>query len=488
MANPNMPNELLIDVGLTETRIAVVEDGRVVGIDIDRRRQKSLIGSIWLGRVTRIMAGMQAAFVDIGLDRAGFLAARDARVLGPAGREAPAMAQLVHEGQAVLVQVAKDAHGDKGVRLTADISLPGRNLVYAPLGSGVFVSRRIEDGAERARLAEALANLDGAPGGFILRTAAAGATADAIRAEAAELAKAWSALSDAAGKAKPPACLKLDLDPVERALRDHLTPAVERVRVNSAAGLARARAYAENAMRDLAGRIELHRGPAPIFALYGIEDDLAQAAGRRVPLPSGGAIAIDATQALTAIDVDSGSFVAGRNIEDTALRTNLEAAAEIARQLRLRGIGGIVVIDFIHLDEPAHREQLQETLKSALARDRAPIRVSNLSEFGLVELTRKRTGEPLLHLLTESCGVCAGEGRAAAADAIAAEVVRRAQAEAATAPGLPLTLVVAGDIAEALERDDCVAALAEATGVAVTLRRDAAYRRNQFDVVAGAPP
>jgi ribonuclease G len=482
-----MAHEILIDAGPGETRIALIEDDRLAAVSIEQPLRQSLVGSLWLGRVVRVMAGMQAAFVDLGLPRAGFLAARDAKVLGDAAGsdETPPIGTLLHEGQAVLVEVAKDPLGDKGVKLSAEVTLPGRYLVYAPRGNGIHLSRRIEDMAERDRLAAMLAGAVAGSEGFIVRTAASGAPAEAIGEEAAQLKAAWSEIVLRAGAAKPPTCLWRDLDPVVRALRDHLTARVERVRINSAQAFAAAKSYAATALPALADRLELHQGPAALFELYDVEADLARAVQKRVALPSGGAITIEATQALTAIDVDSGSYTAGRGLEETSLHTNLEAATEVARQLRLRGIGGIIVVDFIHLEAEANRAALLAALRDALAHDRAPTRVLGMSEFGLVELTRKRTGEPLARAASEACTTCVGEGRVPSPAAVAAELARRAQREAAAAPGRPLTLVAAPEVAKALEEGGCLGALGNLVGAEVHLRADARCRRGDYDVLVG---
>jgi ribonuclease G len=482
-----MAREILIDVGIGETRIALIDGDRLASIRIERPERHSLIGSIWLGRVIRVVPGMQAAFVDLGLSRAGFLAARDARALADnsSSEETPSIGTLLHEGQAIVVEVSKDPVGDKGVKLSAEATLPGRYLVYAPRGAGIHLSRRIEDAAERERLTLALEGQLGAGDGFIVRTAAIGAAAEALREEAVRLRAAWAEIVAHAAQAKLPTRLWHDLDSVERALRDHLTAETERVRINSRPAFTAAKKYAASALPRLADRIELHSGPMALLELYGIEADIARALEKRVALPSGGAITIEATQALTAIDVDSGSFTAGRGLEETSLRTNLEAADEIARQLRLRGIGGIIVIDFIHLEEAVNREALLAALRAGLASDRAPTRVLGMSEFGLVELTRKRTGEPLVHAASEACTHCAGEGRVASIQAVAAELARRAEREAVASPGRPLTLVAAPEVVEALQAWDCLGRLAEQVGATVQLRADSARRRHDCDVLVG---
>lgn len=496
-----MSEEILIDLGPAETRVALIEGGRLAEVRIERPDRHSSVGNIWRGRVSRVVPGMQAAFVEIGLAKAGFLAARDARASAPpepspetVGGDEPApptISRLVHEGEAILVQAIKDPLGDKGVKLTTDISLPGRLLVLTPFRPGIHLSRRLEAPEERERLASLLegalqgAGDAGAAGGLILRTAAAGAAAADLLAEARYLAAEWRRLEKQAAVTAVPGLLWRDLDPVARALRDHVTPATGGVWINSAAGFAAARAYAAERLPGLAERIRRHEGDEPLFARFGAEADLARALEKRVALPSGGAITIETTQALAAIDVDSGSFV-GRDLDETSRRTNLEAAAEIARQLRLRGLGGIIVIDFIHLARTEDRAELIAQFQAALAADRAPTHVLGLSEFGLVEMTRKRTGEPLAQALSEPCDLCGGSGRRPSPATVAAEALRRAEREAKASPGRGLTLLASPEIVSCIDGlNGALAALEKSLGVSVTVRPDPALRREEYDVAAG---
>ncbi len=480
-----MTDEILVNVGLLDTRIALLDDGRLAELIFAPAGETALAGRLYLGRVTHVANGVQAAFVDIGLDRSGFLPAREARYadgVGAAG-ERPRIAEAVHEGQAVLVQVTKEPIGDKGPRLTTDITLPGRHLVLAPWRRGVSISRRIGDDAERGRLAAAVDGIGG-DGGLILRTAAAGADAGGLRAGAARLMAAWAEISAGLMSAEPPVCVESGIDPVCAALRDHMSPDVRRVVIDDGDALGRLRGYCAGALPWSVDRLQRHRGPAPLFDSHDIEGDIEAALRPRVPLPSGGAIVIEATEALTAIDIDSGRYTAGADAEETALRTNLEAAAEIAWQLRLRDIGGIVVIDFMRMNGEGHVARVLDAFGRALDRDRAPVRVAGMSELGLVEMTRRRLREPLAHLLTEPVPGIAAGGRRPTVAAVTSALLRRAEAEAAALPGRPLLIAAAPEIIARLGDDDdrLTQALANRLGCAVTLHADPARARDDIRI------
>lgn len=476
-----MDDELLIEAGPVETRIALIEDGRLAQLDFaDPDEAGSVLGTVWLGRVTRVLPAIQAAFVDIGLARAGFLAAADARGLKPGETR---IERLVHEGQAVPVQATKEPIGDKGVKLTAAIALPGRYLVLTPARPGLSVSRRIGDAAERARLEGALAPLLGDDGG-ILRTAAEGADAALLAADVARLKAVAADIARRRAAAKAPAELWRDADPVLRALRDLAGPRVGRIRIDGAETFAQARAWADAAAPELGSRLERFEGPGALFDQREVEADIARALMLRLDLPSGGTIHFGTTAALTAIDVDTGRQTGGRDFARTALATNREAAREIARQIRLRGIGGLIVIDFVHADQPGLQAEVVAELRAALARDPAPLRVLPMSELGLVEMTRRRTGESLESRLTENCDTCDGRGRRPTLRAVLASVAHRVMQEARARPGLPLTVACSPDVATVLE-GDVAARLARRTGAAVAVVADAARLRDAFDVRAG---
>ncbi|MBI1238755.1 MAG: Rne/Rng family ribonuclease [Alphaproteobacteria bacterium] len=461
-----MAQDVLINVGAGETRVAVVADGRLEEFYLERtigpnalggRAGRSLLGNIIIGRVQRVLPGMQAAFVDVGLERAGFLGAKEARCLAdlPSFHEgaAPCISKLLLEGQALLVQVVKDPIGDKGARLSANVTLPGRLLVFVPNQRGLALSRRIEDEAERARLQaiveRLIANGEGrfiTGAGYIVRTAAVGRDEAELAEDAERLAEAWRALALKRQGAHPPATLYYDLDTVERTLRDFVDDETGRVLIDDPDAFAQAKAYAARAMPEAEARVTLHNGPDFLFDLYDLEPQIEALLRPRVGLRCGGWITIETTEALTAIDVNSGSLTDTTGLEETSVRTNLDAAAEIGRQLRLRGIGGLVVIDFIHMGDPENIACVLQTLAMGLGRDRVPTQISCFSEFGLVELTRKRTRDPLLKCLTEPLEGCYG-GRIKTVETLGCEVLRRLEREARARPGRALTVCVGPELA-----------------------------------------
>jgi ribonuclease G len=482
-----MTRTVLINAGIGEIRIGVVEDGRLEHYAVHRlvgddgalkraRTGKSLVGNIVLARVQRVMRGMQAAFVDIGQGRAGFLAGRDAQILtsrapryvhadvsanADAMEDVPAadISDCVREGEQILVQVVKDPIGDKGARVSAHITLAGRLLILAPGHGGIALSRRIEDEAERIRLAliaEKLANGGDADlvkgAGYIVRTAAIGASEENLRADAADLARQWQDVVDRRKISSAPAILGRDLEPVQRAMRDEVDAETTEVLIDEADALVMARAYAERAMPQMQDRIHRYVGKEPIFEAFGFEDDIAQLNESRVPLPSGGWITLDTMEALTAIDVNSGSYIQGTALEETGLTINLEAAREIGRQLRLRGIGGQIVVDFIHLDRPENIARVLDCLRESAAKDRAPVQILGMSEFGLVEMTRKRTRDPLARWTTEICPCCEGIGRRKTAETVGLEILRGIERAAAVAPGKAVRVFAAPDVIKWMEQ------------------------------------
>ncbi|MBI1330385.1 MAG: Rne/Rng family ribonuclease [Alphaproteobacteria bacterium] len=505
-----MKKEVLINAGAGEIRVAIVEDGRLqelflertIGLEEGETRKRgggrsghSLIGNIILGRVQRVLPGMQAAFVDVGLDRAGFLGAREARCLadlpGFDDERAPKISDCVHEGEEIVVQVVKDPIGEKGARLSANVTVPGRLLVLVPNQPGIALSRRIEDEAERARLiamgeqmvAEAGAKLvSGA--GYILRSNSATATLADLKEDAERLAEAWRPVMARRQASTAPATLYNDLDPVERTMRDEVDDDVARVMIDDRAAAEAARAYCRRAMPEAEHKIEMFEGPGMLFDLYDLEDEIDRLTRTRVPLPSGGWITIEGTEALTAIDVNSGSFTASTGLEETSLRVNLEAAEEIGRQLRLRGVGGLIVIDFIHLNEPDNVECVLETLRASMMRDRTPTQISPMSEFGLVEITRKRLRDPLVKLMTETCRPCEATGRKRTRESVALDVIRRVEREARAVPGRVVKVRAAPDVVAWIEthEDDVRTQLARRGAPQVTFEPRSEYAREGFDV------
>ena len=480
-----MTSEVLINAGYLETRIALVEDGRLVDLIIEQNRRQGYVGNIFVGRAERVVASVGAAFVELGLERAGFLPASEARHFDgpPVGDEAPGISALVDEGQAVIVQVQKDAIGDKDAFLTSDLTLPGRYLVFGPRRSGVAVSARIGDEAERRRLIEATAEIEGG-GGFIVRTAAEGAAAEDLAADATELRDRWDDIQARAQAfdARPPLLLHGDLDPVSKALRDRLGPEIETVLIDDSQAYAEAKRYAQAVMPDLAERLQRFAG-GDVFAHHDVAEQILAALEPHVELPSGGHICIETTEALTAVDVNSGRHTSRRQQAETALECNLEAARAVALQIRLRGIGGIIVIDFIHLDEREHRNQVVATLEEAFATDPSPVRIGRMMEFGLVALTRRRSRETLVGRLSDACEHCEGAGRLPSVESVAAEVLRQAEREAPSRPGGTLALTVAPDVAALLWHEDVdLEAFGRRVGRQVEVYEDPELARYEHDL------
>mgnify|MGYP002620332310 FL=1 len=521
-----MANELLIDVGLTETRIALVEDDRLVHLDLERPERDSALGAIFLGRVRRIEKGLQAAYVDIGLSRDGFLG-RDDLVNGADGKAGDKpIEQILHEGETILVQVIRDPVGEKGVKLTCQIALPGRFLSLTPFDRAVRVTKRIVQDAERMRLAAVMQSLlaladqtplevaarlqrrvgdrrsarttpyDGEERrvgdrrksmGCVVNANAEGVSKEELAADLQRLQARWIAIEErrnrAAASSDVPAELWREMGPVGRALRNYVGAKLDRIRVNAAQGFAEARAWLFEHAPDYVGRLERFDDPAGLFDLFDIEQDIADALARRVALPSGGSIVFGETEALTAIDVDSGRASArGNAFEEVALKIHLEAAAEIARQLRLRGIGGIIVIDFLHMENAAYRSRVVNALRQALAKDPASTKVLGMSALGLVEMTRKRTGEPLSARLFEACPTCDGDGQLPSLPAVLAELLRRAWREAASSPpGVKLEIACAPDVAALLDAD-LRSRLERQIGAVVHVKPEPGRRREAFQV------
>lgn len=479
-------DELLINVMPGETRAAVMSGGALVELFVERRGRESLVGNVYLGRVERVLKGVDAAFVDLGIGRAGFLGLDAARDVGdglpPA--DGDRIGDYLTEGQAVTVQVVKDAIGRKGVQLARRITLPGRYLVYTPSQHRISVSRQIADEDEQQRLSGLMAGLAEPGEGFILRTAAAGADAAELARDAEVLRDTWIDVEAARDQAAAPAMLRAELDPLLRIVRDSVQDGMSAVRIDSPGGFAAAKSFCERFMPRMAGRIVPYDGAEPLFEAYDVEGEIERALAPRLGLPSGGGIVIESTEALTAIDVNSGSFVAASGPEETALHTNREAAAEIARQIRLRNIGGLIVIDFIHMEEEADWAEVLGALEADLARDRTPSRVIGLTAAGLVEITRRRRRESLVQTMAATCVPCAGAGWVRSAETVAYDLMRALRREArAAAPGA-LSVHASAEVVDVLE-DEARGAFDELVGSlgrAVALNRAPGYDRERFDI------
>jgi ribonuclease G len=490
--------EIYINVAPRETRAALIENGVVQEIHIERTSRRGLVSNLYKGRVSRVLPGMQAAFVEIGLERTAFLHAADiARsapedtLLGAAAAAAAAapladIRRLVNAGDEILVQVIKDPIGTKGARLTTFIALPSRYLVYMPRGESIGVSARIEDEAERTRLKAELAQLAAAaPGGYIVRTAAQGVPADSLREDMGYLARLWEHVRERAAEVPPGAVVHEDLPLTLRVLRDELTRGVSRVLVDSAREHARMLEFANAFMPEAAPVIELYAGARPIFDLNGVEEEIARALDRKVPLKSGGHLVIDQTEAMTTIDVNTGAYVGHRNLEETIFRTNLEAAVSIARQLRLRNLGGIIIIDFIDMRDEPHRRAVLAALERALAGDRAQTHIVSLSPLGLVEMTRKRTRESLEHLLCEPCPSCEGRGFIRTPETVCNEIFREIVRQSRQFASRELLILAHQDVVDRLldEESATLGELEAQVGRPIRLQVEALYGVDQYDVV-----
>jgi ribonuclease G len=489
--------EILVNVAPRETRAAILENGVVQEVHIERTSRRGLVSNLYKGRVSRVLPGMQAAFVEIGLERTAFLhaadiaaTASDDTLLGASVAGVPAVEdirRLVNAGDEILVQVIKDPIGTKGARLTTFVALPSRYLVYMPRGQAIGVSARIEDEAERARLKTTLLELvsNGGEGGYIIRTAAQGASADNLRDDMNYLAKLWEHVRGAAAAAGAGSVVHEDLPLSLRVLRDELARGVSRVLVDAPRELERMREFAGAFMPEAVPVIELYAGPRPLFDLNGVEEEIAKALDRKVPLKSGGHLVIDQTEAMTTIDVNTGAYVGHRNLEETIFRTNLEAAVSIARQLRLRNLGGIIIIDFIDMRDEPHRRQVLQALEKALAKDHAKTHVSAVSPLGLVEMTRKRTRESLAHQLCAPCSACEGRGYVKTAETVCYEIFREILRQSGQFEFQELLVLAHQDVIERL-LDEESAALAELellTHKPIRLRTEALYLIDQYDVV-----
>ncbi len=491
-----MSDEILVNVGPTETRAALIENGVVQEIYIERVLCKGYVGNIYLGKVVRVLPGMQAAFVNIGQERAGFIHAADIAPLDKNGMENRAaevsdIRQLVHEGQSLLVQVNKDPIGTKGARLTTHLSVSARYLVYMPHTAHIGISNRIEDETERDRLRNAVEKLseefgEQYRGGFIVRTVAEGVSEEELRADIPFVYKLWHDLADKIRTAKAPAIIYEDLPLFMRTVRDLMRPHIEKVRIDSRESYQRMEEFAKHYAPELGGRIEHYPGERPLFDLYGVEQELSKALDIRVPLKSGGYLIIEQTEAMTTVDVNTGAFVGHRNLEETIFKTNLEAAVAIARQLRLRNLGGIIIIDFIDMSDLEHQRQVLRTLEKNLEKDRAKTAINGVSGLGLVEMTRKRTRESLGQILCEPCPVCRGRGRLKSAETVCYEIFREILREARTYKDASTFLVLASQVVidRLLDEESAnVADLELFIGRTIQFQVETIYNQEQYDII-----
>jgi len=508
-----MANEILININSGETRVALLENGVLVELYLERNSEQGNSGNIYKGRVVRVLPGMQAAFVDIGFDKAAFLYVTDVhqdfddlelmmRAREDDGNGLPRIDEedipdlttpfqiedLLHEGQEVLVQVSKEPLGSKGARITSHISLPGRHLVLMPMVDQIGVSRRIENEAERRRLREIIQRIKPAGCGLIVRTASEGKGEAELRQDLDFLLKMWNNIQRRKAASPVPSLLHKDLDLTLRAIRDLFTQDVERVVVDSEEEFKKTLDFCETFMPQLKSFIEIYDKDEPLFDFFGIEMEISRALGRRVWLKSGGYIVIDLTEALTVIDVNTGRFVGKRNLEDTILKTNLEAVKEIAYQLRLRNIGGIIIIDFIDMEKESSREKVFQALIEALKKDKSKTNILKISELGLVEMTRKRTRESLGRILSERCFYCEGRGFLKSRSTICQDILREIQRDIRDLPGENILVNVHPNVANFIydEARSEIEKLEKRFNKRIIVTGKSDYHLEQFDIYSSS--
>jgi len=490
--------EILINVTPRETRVGVVENGMLQEVHVERASKRGYVGNIYKGRVQRVMPGMQAVFVEIGLERAAFLHASD--IVRPAAADGgegnghghvPSISELVHEGQEIVVQVVKDPISSKGARLSTHLSIPSRYLVLLPYARTLGISARIEDETERQRLRDVLNPLigDDTPGtsrlGYIVRTNAEGQSAESLAFDVTYLGKVWRVVQENIAKAKMCERVYEELSLPLRSLRDMLNDDIEKVRVDSRLTFDNVVKFVHKFMPSLDDRIEHYDGERPIFDLYGVEDEMQRALKKEVPLKSGGYLIVDQTEAMTTIDVNTGAYLGTRNLEETVYRTNLEAAQAASRQLRLRNLGGIIIIDFIDMVDEEHKRQVLRMLGKGLARDHAKTTVYPMSALGLVEMTRKRTTESLARQLCEPCPACNGRGLLKTAETVTYEIFREITRAVRQFNAQQLLVMASPAVVNRIleEESSAVAELEEFISKSIRFQAEEHYSQEQFDVV-----
>ena len=482
-----MSEDILINITPQETRVAVIEHGVTQELHIERASSRGFVSNIYMGRVVRVLPGMQSAFVDIGGERAAFLHVADIwgnRVNGEPGLP---IERLLNEGQSLMVQVIKDPIGTKGARLSTQISIAGRLLVYLPQESHIGISQRIEDEEERVHLREKLQHLmpPDEKGGFIIRTMAEAASDRELASDVEYLRKLWHDIREQARTAPPLALLYQDLPLSLRVLRDFAHEDTGRIDVDSRETHQAMLQFAGQFTPNVLSRLTHYQGERPLFDLHNVEDDIERALARRVDLKSGGYLIIDQTEALTTVDVNTGGFVGGRTFDDTIFKTNLEAAQVIARQLRLRNLGGIIIIDFIDMETEEHRNAVLNEFRKALARDRTRMTVNGFTQLGLVEMTRKRTRESLAHVLCEPCPTCVGRGELKTAQTVCYEVLRELVREARQFDAREFRILGSQQVIDMFldEESHNLAMLSDFIGKPISLQVESAYNQEQFDIV-----
>ncbi len=483
-----MSEQFLINFTPQETRVALMHQGVVQELHIERTSSRGIVGNIYLGKVVRVLPGMQSAFVEIGLERTAFLHVADIWSERNGHGEPPRpIERILHEGQSLLVQVLKDPIGTKGARLTTQVSIAGRLLVHLPQDRHIGISQRIEDEAERDKLRARIQSLAAGDdsGGYIVRTVAEDASDEELAADIAYLRRIWREIGQRAATAAAPALIHHDLTLAQRVLRDLVTRETDAVLVDSRENFQKLTAFAAEYVPQVAGRLLHYTGERPLFDLHGVEDEIQKALARRVELKSGGYLIIDQTEAMTTVDVNTGGFVGARSFDDTIFKTNLEAAQTIARQLRLRNLGGIIIVDFIDMDSAEHRDAVLAEFNKALARDHTRITVNGFTQLGLVEMTRKRTRESLAHVLCEPCPTCGGRGEVKTARTVCYEILRELLREARQFNAREMRVLASPGVIDLFldEESQAIAMLSDFVGRPISLHAESGYTQEQFDIV-----
>ncbi len=511
-----MQQEILINWSPQETRVAVVESGAVQEIHVERSLERGIVGNVYLGKVARVLPGMQSAFIDIGLERAAFLHVADlvssinlrhaepdenskestkSSKTAEAPLQLPPIEKQVFEGQTLLVQVIKEPIGTKGARLTTQISLSGRLLVFLPQDKHIGVSQKIplEQRKQLRQRLQDLATAAASPassgiddvGGYILRTNAEEAEDAELAEDISYLRKTWRRIQDAAKRLPPKSVVHQDLNLLQRVMRDLVSENTQSIRLDSQLQYEKLIAFSQEFMPAAAEKLQHYKGERPIFDLFNIDDEIGKALGARVDLKSGGYLIVDQTEAMTTVDVNTGGYVGARNFDETIFKTNLEAAGAIARQLRLRNLGGIVVLDFIDMTRTEHRDAVLAEFKKQLARDRVKTSCSEFSSLGLVEMTRKRTRESLAHMLCEPCAVCAGRGIVKTPRSIAYDILREILRESRQFNPREFRIIAAPKVIELFldEESQHLAELSDFIAKPISLQSESAAGQEQYDVV-----
>jgi len=481
-----MSDEILINITPPETRVAVLENGVLQELIIERERKRDTVGNLYRGEISRVMPGIQAAFIDIGLDKAGFLHASDVLVNGEVPCDEKGIERFLQQGQHIVVQVLKAPLGTKGPRLTMNVSIPSRYQVFLPYSDKLALSQQLEDEEDRERLLACMEvfKAEGYDGGYIARTAAEGVSEDNVRADMLFLNKLWGVINQQVEQVKR-GLIYEDLPLALRILRDLYQSSVTKIVIDSKLNFDRMLEFSGKFMPEVVPLLELYKGARPLFDMYSIESEIKAALERKVFLKSGGHLVFDQTEAMTTVDVNTGSYLGRGNQEQTIFKTNMEAAQATARQLRLRNLGGIIIIDFIDMQDEEHKTAVLNALEKAMNKDHTKYTISNVSELGLVEMTRKRTRESLERVMCESCPTCSGAGMVRTAETTCYEIFREIMRDARQYEARELLVVASNDVVDMLldEESTNLADLEAFVGIRIRFRADNQYGQDRYDVV-----